>query len=344
MIWEPALCYSETGFTQAGKGFAHRLRGGGRMYFQDQVSGKQIAKGRLPVGWTDYAAVINTAQSFGRPYTAVVELRKIAGGQVMFYQTGECYHQIKFGQGERHVEGAFDERSMTPEGRYRTAESYLDMKALFYSGGRPVKLFAKENLPGFVEESELYYELQRSRERLMEIVAPGITANLQNVCATAALRTYRLDQPDGIFTLVLGAEVTASEYCLRESKEGILTKHVITPVDGMSLGIGMTAEAFRREAGKFGGAKTAGAKAAYIDWEARNVFGLLSAGEPDRAMITTLREWVGSFVVDPELFDSMKRSASDLTAEEIREQNELFQLQEKRTRDNRMSIARNGSD
>lgn len=312
------------------------------MYFQDQVSGKQIAKGRLPVGWTEYSAIINTAQSFGRPFTAVVELRRIEGGQVMFFQTGECYHQIKFGQGERHSEGAFDERTMTPESNYRTAESYLDRKALFYSDGRPVKLFAKENMPGFVEESELYYELQRSKERLMELVAPGITANLQNVCATAALRTYRLDQPDGIYTLVLGAEVTASEYCLRESKEGIFTKQIVTPVDGMSLGIGMTAEAFRREAGKFGGAKTAGAKAAYIDWEARKVFGLLSAGEPDRAMIATLRDWIGSFIVDPELYDSMKRSAAELTAEDIQEQNLLHGLQEKRTRDNRMSIARNG--
>lgn len=327
-----------------GRAVSKAYWGGGGMYFEDRISGTQIAKGRLPAGWTDYSAVIHTAQSFGRPYTAVVELRRIAGGEVMFFETGECYHQIKFGQGERHAEGNFDERSMTPEGRYRDAESYLDKKALFYSDGRPVKLYAKEAMPGFVEESELYYELQRSRERLMEIVAPGITANLQNVCATAALRTYRLEQPDGVFTLVLGAEVTASEYCLRESKEGILTKHVITPVDGMNLGIGMTAEAFRREAGKFGGAKTAGAKAAYIDWEARKVFGLLCTGEPDRIKIATLRDWISAFIVDPELFENMKRSASDLTADEIREQNELFMLQAKRTRDNRMAIARNGSD
>ena len=312
------------------------------MYFQDIVSGRQIAKGRLPVGWTEYSAIINTAQSFGRPYTAVVELRKIPGGQVMFFETGECYHQIKFGQGERHKEGVFDERTMTPEAAFRAADSYLDRKALFYSDGRPVKLFSKEAMPGFVEESELYFELQRSRERLMELCAPGITVTLQNVCATSALRAYRLEQPEGIFTLVLGAEVTASEYSLRESKEGVFTKHVTTPVDGMNLGIGMTAEAFRREAGKFGGAKTAGAKAAYIDWEARKVFGLLAAGEPQQATVSVLREWIGSFTVDPELFAGMKRGAAELTPEDIQEQNMLHGLQAKRTRDNRMSIARNG--
>ena len=298
------------------------------MYYADSVSGKVIAWGELPSGWEGNTSVIGTVQSFGRPFTAVVELRRADSGALMFYQTGECFHQIKFGQGERHREKTFDERTMMPEATFRLPENYLDRLALFYSGDRPVKLFAKEPLPGFQEEPEMVEELKRSTARLEELCSIGIVVDLQNVFADAALRTYRLDMEDGVYSLCLGVEITATEYCLRTASDSLYARRVITPVDGMNLGA------------RFGSAKTGGAKAAYIDWEARKVFGLLYAGEPSQEMNGLLRSWISSFRIDGELYPSMKWSAADADPVRLREQNEKFNALAERERDRRMNIVR----
>ena len=311
------------------------------MYYADSVSGKVIAWGELPSGWEGNTSVIGTVQSFGRPFTAVVELRRADSGALMFYQTGECFHQIKFGQGERHREKTFDERTMMPEATFRLPENYLDRLALFYSGDRPVKLFAKEPLPGFQEEPEMVEELKRSTARLEELCSIGIVVDLQNVFADAALRTYRLDMEDGVYSLCLGVEITATEYCLRTASDSLYARRVITPVDGMNLGVGMTVATVRKRAGaRFGSAKTGGAKAAYIDWEARKVFGFLCAGEPSQEMISMLRSWISSFRIDGELYPSMKWSAADADPVRLREQNEKFNALAERERDRRMNIVR----
>ena len=311
------------------------------MFFADKVSGKVVAWGDLPSGWVDNTSIIGTKQSFGRPFTAVVELRRADSRALMFYQTGECFHQIKFGQGERHRERAFDERTMMPEATFRLPENYLDRLALFYSSDHPVKLFAKEPFPGFQEEPEMVAELKRSTARLEELCSMGIVVDLQNVFADAAIRTYRLDMADGVYSLCLAVEITATEYCLRTASDSIYARRVITPVDGMSLGVGMTVATIRNRAGaRFGSAKTGGAKAAYIDWEARKVFGLLFAGEPRQEMITMLRNWIVSFRIDPELYPSMKWAAADADPAFLREQNEKFNGIAERERDRRMNIIR----
>lgn len=311
------------------------------MFFADKVSGKVVAWGDLPSGWVDNTSIIGTKQSFGRPFTAVVELRRADSRALMFYQTGECFHQIKFGQGERHRERAFDERTMMPEATFRLPENYLDRLALFYSSDHPVKLFAKEPFPGFQEEPEMVAELKRSTARLEELCSMGIVVDLQNVFADAAIRTYRLDMADGVYSLCLAVEITATEYCLRTASDSIFTRRVTTPVDGMTLGVGMTVATIRKRAGaRFGSAKTGGAKAAYIDWEARKVFGLLFAGEPRQEMITMLRNWIVSFRIDPDLYPSMKWSAADADAAVLREQNEKFNGIAERERDRRMNIIR----
>ena len=84
------------------------------MFFSDGVSGKVIAWGNLPPGFSAYSAVVDTVQSYGRPYTAVTELTGSPTGRSLFFDSGECFHQIKFGQGERHSEGAYDDRTMMP--------------------------------------------------------------------------------------------------------------------------------------------------------------------------------------------------------------------------------------
>ncbi len=311
------------------------------MFFADKVSGKVVAWGDLPSGWVDNTSIIGTKQSFGRPFTAVVELRRADSRALMFYQTGECFHQIKFGQGERHRERAFDERTMMPEATFRLPENYLDRLALFYSSDHPVKLFAKEPFPGFQVEPEMVAELKRSTARLEELCSMGIVVDLQNVFADAAIRTYRLDMADGVYSLCLAVEITATEYCLRTASDSIFTRRVTTPVDGMTLGVGMTVATIRKRAGaRFGSAKTGGAKAAYIDWEARKVFGLLFAGEPRQEMITMLRNWIVSFRIDPDLYPSMKWSAADADAAVLREQNEKFNGIAERERDRRMNIIR----
>ncbi|MBO4281081.1 MAG: hypothetical protein J5872_04515 [Lachnospiraceae bacterium] len=311
------------------------------MFFADKVSGKVVAWGDLPSGWVDNTSIIGTKQSFGRPFTAVVELRRADSRALMFYQTGECFHQIKFGQGERHRERAFDERTMMPEATFRLPENYLDRLALFYSSDHPVKLFAKEPFPGFQEEPEMVAELKRSTARLEELCSMGIVVDLQNVFADAAIRTYRLDMADGVYSLCLAVEITATEYCLRTAPDSIFARRVTTPVDGMTLGVGMTVATIRKRAGaRFGSAKTGGAKAAYIDWEARKVFGLLFAGEPRQEMITMLRNWIVSFRIDPDLYPSMKWSAADADAAVLREQNEKFNGIAERERDRRMNIIR----
>lgn len=313
------------------------------MYFADAVSGRVVAWGDLPSDWTGNTSILGTVQSFGRPFTAVVELRRADSGALMFFQTGECFHQIKFGQRERHREGAFDERTMMPEATFRFPESYLDRLALFYSGYRPVKLFAKEAFPGFLEEPEMVAELKRSTERLEELCSMGILVDLQNVFADAALRTYRLESEEGVFTLCLAAEITATEYCLRTATDSLYARRVVTPVDGMNLGVGMTVATIRKRAGgRFGSAKTGGAKAAYIDWEARKVFGLLSAGEPNQNTISVLRNWIASFRIDPELYPAMKRAAADADPEQLREQNAEYIALSERERDRRFSIIRGG--
>lgn len=309
------------------------------MIFTDSISGRTIASGEVPAGWEDYSTIVHTAQSFGRPFSALVELRRANSGKLLFFNTGECFHKIKFGQGERHRDGAFDARTLTPVMNFQTPETYLDKMALRYSGGTSVGLFAREPLPGFSEEAGIYEELERSRERLGELCAPGIRIVIQNVYASAELRTYRAEREGKPYTLVLGAEICATEYCLREAPELQLSGEVVTPVDGMKLGIGMTAATVRQKAGgAFGGARTAGAKAAYVDWEARRVFGFLTQGEPGSESSSVLREWIRTFAVEDDLYETMRTAPKDFDAERAAGQAESFRAQAERVFANRLKL------
>lgn len=311
------------------------------MFLNDAITGQPIAECQVPAGFAVQATINGTIQSFGRPYSATVELLREDQRGMLFFHSGECFHQIKFGQGERHVEGAYDPRTMLPLASFRKEDAYLDRLALFYNDGEPVKLYAKENVSDYMPEPALVEELRRSQVRLGELCAPGIVVDIQNVYAGATLRAYLLERNGAVMTLVLAAEVTATEYCLREAVDGMYARRVVTPIDGENLGIGMTAATLRRVCGPFGGAKTAGAKAAYIDWEARKVFGYLLAGEPDMERVRELQEWISGFRADDELYENMHRSVSELTPSLVHEQNELYQEQRKRTRDSRLNIIRN---
>ncbi len=310
------------------------------MFFSDGVSGKVIAWGNLPPGFSAYSAVVDTVQSYGRPYTAVTELTGSPTGRSLFFDSGECFHQIKFGQGERHSEGAYDDRTMMPVKTFRNPESYLDNLALMYSGGEPVRLFSKEDFPGFTQEPEMVAELNRSRDRLSGLCAPGIVIELQNVYAEAAIRTYRLQVGGQVMSLSLGAEITASEYCLRAAVGPLHAGRVVTPVDGLNLGVGMTVATIRTKSGmRFGSGKTVAAKAAYIDWEARKVFGYLCPGEPRRENAAVLRDWIATFRIDAELYKGMVNQVPVLSPDQWKEQYESWRGQaEKRIR-NRVSIA-----
>ena len=309
------------------------------MFFLDPISGRTIASGEVPAGWQQRTAVITTRQSYGRPFTAIVELNRENSGKMLFYDTGECYHKIKYGPGERHRDGDFDERTLTPVKNFQTPEQYLDKLALRYSGGNPVGLYAKEELPGFRQEPEMVEELNRSKERLSELCAAGIRIEIQNIFADAALRTYRIVKDGKVATLVLGTEICATEYCLKIAEGGQIFGQVVTPVDGMRLGVGMTVAMIRSKNGNhFGGSVTGGAKAAYIDWEARKVYGFLHPGEPDDRKVTILKDWMKDFHPEESLFDEMRMSRTEISPEEAREQNNEFRTQEERTIQRRFGI------
>lgn len=314
------------------------------MFFLDPISGKTIASGEVPAGWQQRTSVITTRQSYGRPFSAVVELNRENSGKLLFYDTGECFHKIKFGQGERHRDGDFDVRTLTPEMNFLTPEQYLDRLVLRYSGGSPVGLYAKEELPGFRQEPEMVAELNRSRERLLELCAPGIRIEIQNVYADAALRTYRVEKDGKVSTIILGTEICATEYCLKMADSMQTFGQVVTPVDGMRLGIGMTVAMLRSRTGAgFGGAVTGGAKAAYIDWEAREVFGLLYPGEPDTKKIDILKEWMRTFHTEDGLYDQMRLERTDISPEEAESEYREYQAQETRNIQRRYGILTAGT-
>jgi hypothetical protein len=108
----------------------------------------------------------------------------------------------------------------------------------------------------------------------------------------------------------------------------------------MNHGVEMTVATIRTKSGmRFGSGKTVAAKAAYIDWEARKVFGYLCPGEPRRENAAVLRDWIATFRIDAELYKGMVNQVPVLSPDQWKEQYESWRGQaEKRIR-NRVSIA-----
>ena len=86
------------------------------MFLNDAITGQPIAECQVPAGFAVQATINGTIQSFGRPYSATVELLREDQRGMLFFHSGECFHQIKFGQGERHVEAAGEPERLSAEG------------------------------------------------------------------------------------------------------------------------------------------------------------------------------------------------------------------------------------
>ena len=64
--------------------------------FYDAASGRTVGSACIPEGWIAHGEISTVMQSMGHPITARIQADSKDGSSILFANTGEQFHQIKY--------------------------------------------------------------------------------------------------------------------------------------------------------------------------------------------------------------------------------------------------------